>query len=96
MSTVPRHAFSKLFQLCTGHGVLGKYFQMRYISKRNHYYECGQLETIEARSQGMSFVSCRVRLEMFSGRLIPILCLVSKRALGMVAELLSSLLQILC
>ena len=27
MSTVPRHTLSKLFQLCTGHGALRKYFQ---------------------------------------------------------------------
>lgn len=33
VGTVPCHAFNKLFQLCTGHGVLGKYFQMRYISE---------------------------------------------------------------
>jgi hypothetical protein len=47
MSTVPRHTLSKLFQLRTGHGVLGKYLQMRCINEQNHYGECGQLETIE-------------------------------------------------
>jgi hypothetical protein len=47
MSTVPRHTLSKLFQLCTGHGAFGKCFQMRCINERNHYCECGQLETVE-------------------------------------------------
>jgi hypothetical protein len=47
ISTVPRHTLSKLFQLCTGHGVLGKYFEMRCINERNHYCKCGQLETVE-------------------------------------------------
>jgi hypothetical protein len=47
MSTVPRHTLSKLFQLRTDHDTLGKYFQMRYINERNHYCECGQLETAE-------------------------------------------------
>jgi hypothetical protein len=47
MSTVPCHTLSKLFQLRTGHGALGKYFQMRYINERTYYCECGQLETVE-------------------------------------------------
>jgi hypothetical protein len=47
MSTVPHHTLSKLFQLRTGHGALGKYFQMRCINERNHYCECDQLETIK-------------------------------------------------
>ena len=47
MNSVPRHTFSKLFQLRTGHGVLGKYFQKRGIKKRSHNCECGQLETVE-------------------------------------------------
>ena len=46
-STVPLHTFSKLFQLCTGHGVLGRWFQMRYISKWYHYCKRCQLETVE-------------------------------------------------
>ena len=47
MSSVSRHTFSKLFQLRTGHGVLGKYFRTRGIDERNHNCECGQLETVE-------------------------------------------------
>jgi hypothetical protein len=47
MSTVPRHTLSKLFQLRTGYDALEKYFQMRRINERNHYCECGQLETVE-------------------------------------------------
>jgi hypothetical protein len=44
---MPRHTLGKLFQLCTGHGALGKYFQMRCVNERNHYCKCGQLETVE-------------------------------------------------
>jgi hypothetical protein len=29
------------------YGALGKYFQMRCINERDHYCECGQLETVE-------------------------------------------------
>ena len=47
MNSVSRHTFIKLFQLHTGHGVLGKYFRTRGIDERNHNCECGQLETIE-------------------------------------------------
>jgi len=47
MNNVPRHAFSKLFQLHTGHDVLGKYFQTRGIKQRKHNCKCSQLETVE-------------------------------------------------
>lgn len=36
VNTVPRHTFSKLFQLATGNGALGTYFQMTMTTKR--YY----------------------------------------------------------
>ena len=41
------HIFSKLFQLHTGHGALGKHFQTKGIHIQNHDCECGKLETIE-------------------------------------------------
>ena len=47
MNSVSRHIFIKLFQLCTGHDVLGKYLRTRGIDERDHNCECGQLETIE-------------------------------------------------
>lgn len=47
INSVPFHNFSKPFQLCTGHGVLGKYFQKRATKERSHNCECGQLETVE-------------------------------------------------
>ena len=33
ISTMPHFNVSKLLQLCVGHGLLGKYFQVRYINK---------------------------------------------------------------
>ena len=42
-----RQIFSKLFQIRTGHGDLGKYFQTRGTKEWNHNCECEQLETIE-------------------------------------------------
>ena len=39
-----QHIFSKLFQLCTGYGILEKYSHMRGIKERNHNCGCGQLE----------------------------------------------------
>lgn len=47
MNTVPRHTFSKLVHFRLGHGILGTYFQMKYINKQTNYCECGQLETAE-------------------------------------------------
>lgn len=44
---VPLHIFRKLFQPDTDHGFPGQFFQMRYISKRYHYWKCGQLGTIQ-------------------------------------------------
>ena len=35
IDSVSRHPLSKLFQFCTGHGVLGKYFRKRGIKERN-------------------------------------------------------------
>jgi len=61
MSTMPRHTFSKLFQPRTSRGVQGNYFQMRYISKRNHYYKYSQLEEVSTAKE-MFFASCRARL----------------------------------
>ena len=46
MNSVSRHTFSKLFQLCRGHGVLGKYFRTKCIDERDHNCECGHLETV--------------------------------------------------
>jgi hypothetical protein len=47
MSTVPCHTLSKLFQLCTAHGAVEKYFQIKYINKQIHCCECCQLETVK-------------------------------------------------
>ena len=53
MSSVSRHTFSKLFQLCTGHCVLGKYFRTRGIDGRDHNCKCGQLETVGTSSRSV-------------------------------------------
>ena len=53
MNTILCHIFTKLFQICTDHSVLGKYFQVRNTSKWNYYRECGQAGNSWACSQGM-------------------------------------------
>jgi hypothetical protein len=97
MSTVPRHTLSKLFQLRTGHGVLGKYFQMRCINERNHYCECGQLETVEHVLKECSLHSAeRDYLRKVSPELDPKILLDTKKGLGAVVKFLDSLPQLLC
>jgi hypothetical protein len=97
MSTVPRHTLSKLFQLCTGHGVLGKYFQMRCINERNHYCECGQLETVDHVLKECPLHSAeRDYLRKVSPELDPKILLDTKKGLGAVVKFLDSLPQLLC
>ena len=62
MSTVPSHTVSNLFRLCTSHGVLSKYFQMRCISEQNHYCECRLLETIKYVFKKCRSVGCKEHL----------------------------------
>lgn len=58
MGTVPCHSFSNMFQPCRGNGVLEKYFQMRFISERNHHCECGQLEITEHLTKDFPRAAC--------------------------------------
>lgn len=62
MNTILCHIFTKLFQICTDHSVLGKCFQVRNTSKWNYYRECGQAGNSWACSQGVPFASYRARL----------------------------------
>jgi hypothetical protein len=88
---------SKLFQLCTGHGALGKYFQMRRISERNHYCECGQLETVEHVLKKCPLHSAeRDYLKKVSSELDPKILLDTNRGFGAVVKFLDSLPQLLC
>jgi hypothetical protein len=91
MSTVPRHTLSKLFQLRTGHGVLGKYFQIRCINERNHYCECGQLETVEH-----VLKKCHLHTAERDYLRKVSLGLDTKKGLGAVVKFLDSLAQLLC
>ena len=97
MSTVPRHTLSKLFQLRTGHGVLGNYFQRLGISERNHYCECGQLETVEhILKECPLYPAERDYLRKVSPELEPRILLDTKKGLGAVVKFLDSLPQLLC
>jgi hypothetical protein len=97
MSTVPHHTLSKLFQLRTGHGTLGKYFQMRCINERNHYCECGQLETVEHVFKECPLYSAeRDYLRKVSPELDPKILLNYKKALKTIIKFLNSLPQLLC
>jgi hypothetical protein len=80
-----------------GHGVLGKYFQMRCISERNHYCECGQLETVEHILKECPLHSAeRDYLRKVSPELDPKILLDTKKGLGAVVKFLDSLPQLLC
>lgn len=95
MSTVPRHPFSTLFQLRTGHGVLEKCFQTRYISEKSHYYKCGQLGTVrQAFKEGLLYLSEKDFLKKKSfPKLDPKILLGTKKGLGAVVKFLDSLPQ---
>ena len=97
MSSVSRHTFSKLFQLRTGHGVLGKYFRTRGIDERNHNCECGQLETVEhVLKECPLHPAERDLLRKVSPELDPKILLDTKKGLGAVVKFLDSLPQLLC
>ena len=97
MSSVPRHTFSKLFQLRTGHGVLGKYFRTRGIDKRGHNCECGQLETVEHVLNKSRSAGCRGHsLRKVSPELDPKILLDTEKGLSAVVKFLDSLPQLLC
>ena len=97
MNSVPRHTFSKLFQLRTGHGVLGKYFQKRGIKERSHNCECGQLETVEHILKGCPLHPAeRDLLRKVSPELDPKIFLDTKKGFDAVFKFLGSLPQLLC
>ena len=97
MSSVSRHTFSKLFQLRTGHDVLGKYFRTRGIDERNHNCECGQLETVEhVLKECPLHPAERDLLRKVSPELDPRILLDTKKGLGAVVKFLDSLPQLLC
>ena len=97
MSNVSRHTFSKLFQLCTGHGVLGKYFRTRGIDERDHNCECGQLETVEHVLKKFSLhPTKRHLLRKVSPELDPKILLDTKKSLDALVKFLDSLAQLLC
>jgi hypothetical protein len=97
MSTVPRHTLRKLFQLCTGHGAFGKYFQMMCIKEQNHYCECGQLETVEqVLNECPLHPAERDNLRKVSPELDPKILLDTKKGLGVVVKFLDLLPQLLC
>ena len=93
MSSVSRHTFSKLFQLRTGHGVLGKYFRTRGIDERDHNCECGQLETVEhVLKECPLHPAERDLLRKVSPELDPKILVDTKKGLGAVVKFLDSLL----
>jgi hypothetical protein len=97
MSTVPRHTLSKLFQLRTGHGVFGKYFQMRCINKQNHYCECDQLFPVDHVLKERPLHSAeRDYLRKVSPDLDPKILLDTKKGLRAVTKFLDLLPQLLC
>jgi len=97
MSIVSRHIFRKLFQLRTGHGVLGKYFRTRGIDERDHNCECGQRETVEhVLKECPLHPAERDLLRNISPELDPRILLDTKKGLGVVAKFLDSLQQLLC
>jgi len=96
MSSVSRHTFSKLFQLRTGHGVLGKYFRTRGIDERGHNCECGQLETVEHVLNKSRSARCRGHsLRKVSPELDPRILLDTKKGLSAVVKFLDALPQLL-
>lgn len=96
MSTVHCHAFSILFQLFTRHGVLEKYFQIRYTNEQNHYGESSQLETVEHVLKECSLHPAEWDLlKKVSLELGYKILLGTKKSFGVVFKFLDSLLQIL-
>jgi hypothetical protein len=70
---------------------------MRCINERNHYYECGQLETVEHVLKECPLHSAeRDYLRKVSPVLDPKILLDTKKGLGAVVKFLDSLLQLLC
>jgi hypothetical protein len=97
INTVPRHILSKLLQLRTCHGALGKYFQMKCINERNHYCEYDPLETVEHVLKECPLHSAeRDYLRKVSPELDPKILLDTKKGLGAVVKLLDLLPQLLC
>ena len=97
MSSVSRHTFSKLFQLRTGHGVLGKYFRTKCIDERDHNCKCGHLETVEhVLKECPLHPAERNFLKKVSPVLDPKILLNIKKGLEVVFKFLDSLLQLLC
>ena len=97
MSSVSCHIFSKLFQLRTGHGALGKYFRTRDIDERDHNCECGQLETVEHVLKACPLHPAeRDLLRKVSPELDPKILLDTKKGLGAVVKFLDSLSQLFC
>jgi len=97
MSSVSRHIFSKLFQLRTGHGVLGKYFRTRGIDERNRNCECGQLETVEHVLKECPLQPAeRYLLRKVFPELDTKILLDTNKGLGAVVKFLYSLPQLLC
>jgi hypothetical protein len=84
------------FQFRTDHGALGKYFQMKHINKRNHYCECGQLETVEHVLKECPLHSAeRDYLRKVSPEPDPKILLDIKEGLGAAVKFLDSLPQLL-
>jgi hypothetical protein len=97
MRTVARHTLRKLFQLCKVHGTLGKYFQMRCINERNHYCECGQLETVKHVFKECPLHSAKQDyLRKVPPELDPKILVYTKKGLGAVVKFLDSLPQLFC
>ena len=91
------HTFSNLFQLRTGHGVLGKYFRTRGVDERDHNCECGQQETVEhVLKQCPLYLAERDLLRKVSPELDLKILLDTKKGLGAVVKFLDSLSQLLC
>ena len=96
MSIVSHHIFSKLFQLSTGHGVLGKYFRTRGIDERDHNCEYGQLETVEHVFKECPLLPAeRDLLRKVSPELDSKILLETKKGLSAVVKFLDSLSQLL-
>jgi hypothetical protein len=97
MATAPRHTLSKLFQLRTGHGSRGSYFNKKFIAERSHYCECGQFETVEhiLRDCALHPIE-RSCLRKVSPELDFQVLLDTKRGLGAMVKFLGSLPQLFC
>ena len=97
MSSVPRHTFSKLFQVRTGHGVLGKYCRTRGIDVQDHNCACSQLETVEHVLKECPLHPVeRDLLRKVSPELDPRFVLDIRKGLGVVVRFLDSLPQLFC